>query len=260
VAALVGLPDKPTVVTVQTGVLVSFQPGWRMTVLLLVGLPVLLSLGNWQLQRAEEKRRFELNYLQAQSALPVRPGLADEQPPFTRLRLRGRYDADRQFLLDNQVRDGQIGYWVVTPFRDVDGRNWLVNRGWVAAAQRRDQLPDLVVDTDPEQIVAVVWPDTGLIPALAEERWPSQWPLRIQRLDVDKMAPLVDAVPMELRLEAGQPGVLAPAPVLMTVRASKHTGYAMQWFAFAGVLMLGFLIYGFTMPKRRARLKGSEDV
>lgn len=238
----------------------SFQPGWRMVMLLLVGLPLLLSLGNWQLQRAEEKRRFEVAYLEAQSRLPIMPPASAEAQPFTRLRLIGRYDSKRQFLIDNQIRDGQVGYWVVTPFRGEDGRSWLVNRGWIAAPRRREELPDIDIAGPATQIVAVVWPDTGLIPALAQEQWSSQWPLRIQRLDVRKMAPMVDAVPIELRLEASAPGVLAPAPMLISVTAGKHTGYAVQWFAFAAVLVVGFLIYGFTMPRRRVRLKGSEHV
>lgn len=239
---------------------VSFQPGRRMVVLLLIGLPLLLSLGCWQLQRAEEKRRFEVDYLESLSRLPTDPAAGSDQQPFTRLRLRGHYDSERQFLIDNQIRDGQVGYWVVTPFHGEDGRSWLVNRGWIAAAERRERLPDISVEAGPQQIVAVVWPDTGLIPALAAEQWSLDWPLRIQRLDVLNMARLVDSEPLQLRLEAGQPGVLEPAPLLISVTASKHIGYAVQWFAFAAVLAVGFLIYGFTMPKRRARLRGSENV
>lgn len=231
-----------------------------MVALLLLGLPLLLSLGNWQLDRAEEKRRFETAYLEAQSRLPISPPASSEAPSFTRLRLAGRYDSQRQFLIDNQIRDGQVGYWVVTPFLADDGRTWLINRGWIAAPERRESLPDVGLEAGTREVVAVVWPDTGLIPAFAEEQWQAQWPLRIQRLDVRMMAPLVAAVPVELRLEAAQPGVLAPAPVLISVSAGKHTGYAVQWFAFAAVLLIGFFVYGFTMPRRRVRLKGSEHV
>lgn len=238
----------------------KFQPGYRMVVLLLVGLPVLLTLGNWQLGRAEEKRQFESAYLERQSMLPRPPPAAGLPESFTRLRLRGRYDPDQHFLIDNQIFDGQVGYWVVTPFREANGRRWLINRGWIAAPQSREQLPEIAVVAEPTELVAVVWPDTGLVPLLAEERWSKRWPLRIQRLDVSAMAPLVGAQPLELRLEAAQPGVFTPAPMLLSVTASKHTGYAVQWFAFAGVLVVGFFVYGFTMPKRRERSTGTEHV
>ena len=220
----------------------------------------MLTLGNWQLDRAAEKRAFESAYLERQSMLP-RPPPADGQPEaFTRLRLRGRYDLQRHFLVDNQILNGQVGYWVVTPFQEANGRRWLINRGWLAAPQSREQLPEIPVDSELTALVAVVWPDTGLVPLLAEERWSDRWPLRVQRLDVSTMAPLVDAEPLELRLESAQPGVLAPAPMLISVTASKHTGYAVQWFAFAVVLVVGFFVYGFTIPRRRERSTGTEHV
>src|SRR5690606_22816052 len=44
----------------------------------------------------------------------------------------GRYLADRQFLIDNMILDGRVGYFVITPFQfSRDEPLLLVNRGWL---------------------------------------------------------------------------------------------------------------------------------
>jgi len=236
-----------------------FQPGNRMVLLVVLVLPILLWLGNWQLDRAEEKRRYEITYLERQGMLPIVPPADPAAIAFSRLKLSGHYDTSRQVLLDNQVSAGRVGYWVITRFQTQDGRSWLVNRGWAAAPERRDELPDIQVSEQPCELVAVVWPDTGLVPLLEEDRWEEDWPKRIQRLDVHTLGPLLHSQAVELRLEAGQPGVLEAAPLLIPVSHEKHTGYAVQWFLLAGVLLVGFVFYGFTMTARRERATGSDD-
>jgi surfeit locus 1 family protein len=54
------------------------------------------------------------------------------------------------------------------------------------------------------------------------------------------------AEPVEIRLEAGQPGVFAAAPVDVDFAPERHRGYAVQWFGLAGVLLTGYLIFGFS--------------
>lgn len=237
-----------------------WRPGWRMTLLVLAVLPILIRLGTWQLDRAEEKRAYENAYLERQGMLPVAPPRQDMAAAFSRVKLEGRFDSEQQFLLDNQVRDGRVGYWVINAFHASDGRTWLVNRGWIAAGTDRSKLPDIRPGDGPVEVVVVVWPDTGLLPLLKEDPWDDAWPKRVQRPNVARMAALVGAAAVELRLEAGQPGVLSAAPLLMVVPSVKHTGYAVQWFALAGVLCISFIIYGFVMAARQARPEGPEHV
>jgi len=221
-----------------------FAPGLRMTAFVLVLLPILLALGHWQLDRAAEKRRYLEAFIDRQGGLPVAPGAAPID--FQRLRLIGRYEPKRQFLLDNQVNQGRVGYWVITPFVTRDGTRWLVNRGWVPAAATRATLPDVGAPAGEQRIVVVTWPDMGLPPLFGADTWPEGWPKRIQRLDVGRMAGVVEgARAIQLRLEAGQPGVLVPAPLELPITPAVHTGYAVQWFALAAVLVGGYLALGF---------------
>lgn len=228
----------------EGGVTRRFRPGWKMTTFTLVLLPVVLSLGLWQLDRAEEKRRFESLYLDRIGGLPGVPG--GEVGDFQRLKLVGEYEPERVFLLDNQTRRGAVGYAVISSFLTTDGRRWLVHRGFLAGDPARRALPEIDTPVGQVALVGLVWPELGLLPVFGKDYWEDGWPKLIQRLEVAKMAALLDnAVPREIRLEAGQPGVFTPAPTSLNMPASKHTGYAVQWFGLAAVLIIGFFFFGF---------------
>lgn len=223
-----------------------FRPGWGMSVLVAVLTPALVGLGGWQLERADQKEAYQAR-LVARLGAPAEPPPPDpEDAPFLRVRLEGRYRVREHYLVDNRVRDGRPGYWVVSRFEADDGRVFLVNRGWLAAPQRRGDLPRVPTPAAPLSLEGVVWPDLGLPPLLAPDPWPERWPKRVQRLEVARMAAEGErVVPAEVRLEGGQPGVFEPAPVAVDFAAERHRGYAVQWFALAAVLSVGYVVFGF---------------
>ena len=228
----------------------GFRPGWRMTGFVVVMLPVLVSLGLWQLDRADEKRVLEDRYVDAlgERPRPAESASLDDLPAFARVRVTGRYLSEQQYLIDHQIFQGEVGYWVVSPMVDQDNRAWLINRGFIAAPQRREVLPALPVPDGEVSVVAVLWPDLGLPPAFEEvdpARLAEQaYPRRVQRLDVDLLARLESAVPAQLRLEGGQPGSLTPASLAVDFNPARHTGYAVQWFALAATLLIGYVVLG----------------
>ena len=206
--------------------------------------PILLMLGNWQVDRGAEKRDLENKYLEQLAGLPVTPTAAELNTPFNTIRLSGEYES-MYFLLDNQIHDGIVGYWVIQTFLDDEHGRFLVNRGFIAGSRDRSQLPIIAVPVGKLSPVATVWPDLGLIPILVDVPWDEQWPKQVQRLEIDRMAKLVDAYPAELRLEAGQPSVLVAAPFANGFSDATHKGYALTWFGLSITLVLGFFIYGF---------------
>ena len=207
-------------------------------------LPAVLSLGFWQLARAEQKLKLEEAYLDRIGARPVAPASTLED--FQRLRLSGRFEQGRDFLLDNQTEGGAVGYAVITPFMAQDGRRWLLNRGFVAGDRSRRTLPEVPTPDGAQVVIGIVWPELGLLPQFGEDPWAAGWPKPIQRLDVVRMAALLEgAVAREIRLEAGQPGVFSAARQSLNMPAAKHTGYAVQWFGLALALAVGYVVFGF---------------
>jgi cytochrome oxidase assembly protein ShyY1 len=224
-----------------------FAPGWTMTLVVAVLLPVLVMLGLWQLERAAEVSGYQNRYLERISTTPRMPPASLREADFLRIRLQGEYQPGRHYLVDNRVRGGKPGYWVISRFQADDGRVYLVNRGWLAAPPSRDALPPVSTPTGRLRLLGMIWPDTGLPPLLAPDPWPAAWPKRVQRLDITRMAREGEAVvAAEVRLEPGQPGVLAAAPLDTVFTPERHYGYAVQWFALACVLAVAYLVFGFT--------------
>jgi cytochrome oxidase assembly protein ShyY1 len=214
-----------------------------MSVFTLVMLPAVVSLGFWQLSRGAEKRAMEMDYLTRLTDLPAAVDQLDAAERFQRIRFLGQF-SDEIFLVDNQVHQGRTGYWIVQVFDTINGLRLLVNRGFIAAPQRREELPETITPSGTIELVGTLWPFTGLIPVLDDDPWPEGWPKRVQRLDVERMAAAVGARAAEVRLEPGQPGVETAAPFAKVLSDAKHLGYAATWFGLALVLTAGYVAFG----------------
>jgi surfeit locus 1 family protein len=235
----------------------GFRPGWKMSALVAIVLPALLALGSWQLARASFKADLQDAWLASIGALPVTAGeLMDGSRPsggFLRVRLIGRYDGERQFLVDNRTHRGVAGYEVVTRFV-TDSGSFLVNRGWIAAGVTRSELPRLPLPSEPVTVIGQVWPDMGTPPVFGTDDWGETWPKRVQRLDFHRISELISgAHPLEVRLEAGQPGALIVSRSTGDFGRARHVGYALQWFGLAVVLMVGFIFFGVRAAHDRQR-------
>ena len=215
-----------------------------MTIAVALLLPGVVFLGFWQLDRAEQKRVLETAYLTQLTALPVNAADVQASSAFQRVKLSGEFLSEA-FLVDNQVAAGVTGYWLLQGFVDVSGRRLLVNRGFVAAASRRDLLPTIRVPVGRVTLIGAVWPFTGLIPVLDDDVWSNSWPKRVQRLDVERMARTLGTEAFEVRLEPGQPGVVQAAPFAKVLSDATHMGYAVTWFGLAFALTVGYLAFGF---------------
>jgi len=229
------------------------RPAWPLSLLTLLLVPVAVRLGTWQLDRADEKRALESGYLASLGGLPI-----DEEtfrharnPAFRRTHLEGEY-AEVQFYVDNHTHRGAPGYWVVTPFRSDRGAVYFVNRGWIGA-HGRNELPAAPPPAGGQRIEVVPWPDTGLGPLAGRDDWGAAWPKRVQQLDVERMGRLFDdSVAMQLRLEAGSPGILEPVAATLDLSPARHLGYAVQWFALGAALFATWLVVGWRRVRRVA--------
>ena len=230
-----------------------------MTVLALAGVLLFAQLGHWQWHRAQEKRALAAAFAAGATGLVKPLGMRSTAnlPRYTQLRARGRYEAARQFLLDNMGHDGTTGYEVLTPFRLDDGRLLLVNRGWMPLpGGQRDTLPDIavrdlgVIDiTGRLDILPVTALKAGIAPPSTENHWP-------KRTSFPNEAQLSAALGEPL--ESGQL-LLAPGEPHGYLRdwhsagagfgPERHIAYAVQWWAFS--LLCGFL-YLFMNIERRA--------
>lgn len=225
-----------------------FAPGWQLWIFTLFFLPILLSLGVWQLDRAEQKRQLQIqiDQQQQQPAIPLTEVQASTELAWRALQLTGQFDPERVWLLDNRTRNGQAGVEVLQLFHDQPSDLWLVvNRGWVAWPDRR-QLPNVPTPEGIVQLQAEALPDPESGFRLHSTS-AAGWPRLIAHVDPAVFAEQAGR-PMQpwiARLRSGSPSALRLEWPAMPMSASKHTGYAVQWFALATALLILFVWAGY---------------
>ncbi|MGB1334260.1 MAG: SURF1 family protein, partial [Porticoccaceae bacterium] len=123
----------------------KWQPNAKLLVFSLLMMPLLLSLGMWQLERGEEKQQI-VDHHKYNHQLPpiISPNqlTTGENHQYRLAWIRGAVDNQRVIILDNKVRNGRPGYEILQPVT-VSGlsEKLLINRGWIAASLDRDILP-----------------------------------------------------------------------------------------------------------------------
>jgi surfeit locus 1 family protein len=201
-------------------------------------------LGFWQLRRLDQRRALNamLSERLSAAARPVRDVARDTAAaPFRRATAAGTYDFANEFALAARTRQGSPGANIVTPLRFAGTDTAvLVNRGWVYAPDAmtvdfaRWREPDAA--TISGYLVAIERGKRGAVSASTDRRV-------LRHLDVDSLAARLPYPVLPFVLVAMQPATAAdtiparlPAPVL---DEGPHLGYAIQWFAFALIGVVG---------------------
>lgn len=242
-------PD-PTPLPHRRGVHVGrfhFTPGWIPTLATLALLVLLFRLGQWQLDRAHYKEmvleriasRSQVETADLDSLLRLEGDVTDYP-----VQVRGHYLNEFNLLLDNRVHDAEPGYEVLTPFL-TENRVLLVNRGWIAQGASRAQFPAIPAEAEEQTLQGTAHVPNPAFFVLKEDNYSAvSWPFLIQKIDLEKTAPLFDypMVPFVLRLN--------PDPTSGFVREwhsdfmgpEKHYGYAVQWFSLFAALLVIYLV------------------
>ncbi len=225
----------------------AFRPGLLPTLATLALLPVLVGLGLWQLGRYDYKQALWESFRSpGETEMPAAGVTGADDQRFRLVSARGQYLGDRQFLIDNMVRQGRNGFYVLTPLQLADGDLLLVNRGWIPQDGLRRPLGELEVSGEDRRVRGRV----GALPVagikLDGEGSPevSSWPSIRQFPDIDELAAALDAPvkPWVLLLAPDdgdgfvrewEPGGLPP---------STHLGYAVQWFGLATALVVIYVL------------------
>lgn len=244
-----GVPATPAKARSPSRRFVVFAGGALVAIL----VPVFVSLGLWQWEKAEAKATRQM-LLDSRSreptiALPATPVDA-EALRYRRVTVRGTYEPQHQILIDNRVHQEQAGYHVVTPLR-IEGSEMrvLVNRGWVSAGGSR-QLPPVETPTGPQELQAsAIVPGTRFF-TLANEPANAGWKTVWQNLDLARYRESVDfqlqPVVLQLDPQSAGGGFVRDWP-RPDERIERHLGYAWQWFGFA-VATVGIWLFFLLRP------------
>lgn len=220
----------------------------KITAFFVLFFPLMIGLGFWQLDREAQKQALLQQQTRQQARPPAPVGdidwTAGAALAYQPVRLSGRYRDDRSFLLDNRLREGRVGYEVLTPLVTEDG-TVLVNRGWVPLGGSRQQLPELPAVSGTVTLTGRLHVPEGRPFLLSDRADPlgDRWPRRIQAIDPERMADALDRElrPYTVRIDPDQPGALVTDWTAAVIRPATHRGYALQWFTMAAVLLILFV-------------------
>ena len=235
------------------------QPQWLVHVSAAILLLLFLQLGAWQVTRGNFKSQLQTTTDLAENTEVEYVELPLNEPTewrYKKVQLVGQYLPSYQFLLDNQVRDQQPGYNILTPFRVYQPRTVvLVDRGWVPQGTQRDVFPSVSVNDERIRItgsIYVPYQQAFSLGGIAEGE-DEGWPRRIQYVDYDELAERLetDLQPFTLRLDPQEKFGYRRDWLATQLPAKKHYGYAFQWFALAMAVVVLWWIYAVRPVLRR---------
>lgn len=245
-------------------------PKWLLShlfVALLVGAMVMA--GMWQLNRLSD-RKDQNERIEARAILPevavetlvVGPGYeqgADLE--FRRVTATGTFDRSAEVLVRNRPLDGSPGRWALTPLVLEDGRAVLVNRGWIPNSFSPGE-PRPAADPPVDSVIVKGWVrPTETASGLQVSDAPDGVLLDVARPNIariDQQTPY-NLLPIWIQADSPPLGTASsipdlPRPIaLPPLDDGPHLSYAVQWFVFSTIGLIGYPLVLRRVAAQRAR-------
>lgn len=237
---------------------------WRVTFFSVCLLPLLITLGFWQLDRAKEKQIIIDLWESQQTLAPIKLDTntinmlfkdsitnkkIETDQRFRKIQFEGVFDKDHYWLLEGKTHRGHVGYQVVMPVNiDIDGsasKQWiLVNRGWVKGSAYRNELPIFTTPGSKIKIEGNLAEPANALFVTETVKKRGQWPFQILEVDIDSMSKQlgVDLPNKIVKIDPSSPYALTAVWPKVNVLPAKHQAYAFQWFAMALALLILWLV------------------
>ena len=235
---------------------VATRPRWVGFTMLVGGLfVVFVLLGRWQLHRADEQHRDDAVRETSRTAPVVvvdtvtQPDVApDADNEWRAVTASGTYDPDHQLLVRNRSLNAKNGYLVLVPLRTDAGPDLVVVRGWIPSggtAEAPDALPAV-----PSGTVTVSGRLRLPEPSVGATELPAG---QVERIVPAEVADVTGRPTYGgwVVLGTEEPSTTGTAAAVTTLPDGSepagrwpisHTVYAGQWFIFALIAVVGWVI------------------
>ncbi len=236
-----------------------FRGRWLIATLAVLALCALfLRLGGWQLRRLEDRRAANALLLarMEQPALTLDGRALDaETDDLRRAVVRGTFDYSQEIVLRNRTYNELPGVHVIVPLRITGaaaGAAILVDRGWIpyelAGPEQRTQFQDAAGPVEVRGILRRSQVQSSS--ASPADRRPEAGQLRLDawhRIDIPRIQEQIPYPLASVFLEE-EPAATGssrrfPRPVPeIELSEGSHLYYAIQWFSFAAILLVGYVV------------------
>lgn len=238
------------------------------TVLVLAASGVMIRLGIWQLDRLEGRRAFNAQVLSQRDQPPfvidqngVHADLASME--FRSVEAVGEFDYSNQILLGNQGYEDRLGVHLLTPLR-IDGSESyiLIDRGWVPYEdvvandlEKHNETGTIKVSG----ILRASQGKVGLKNCVDENNLTVGSILQIWCVDLGSIEQQLSYQLLDSYVWQTPVGEQTSPPyrsqLNFEISEGPHLGYAIQWFTFTALLIIG---YPFFIRKEVSARKNSE--
>ncbi len=271
------MADTPHNNQLQTSKAPANRRVWLAVVLLGVIGTIFVGLGNWQLDRADQRRDVAAMIESGRQSAPTELSETVDPTalkPWQSAQATGQWMPQFSVLLDNRNLDGKPGFWLATPLKLSPNLAILVLRGWVARpigqynpfpvitqgsdritvagelAMRVPQLYELAKD-DGHSIRPVAVSEDGPERTAVNLKKLTQ----LQNVSIDAMSEATGLkfLPVVLmQTNASDAQALKQQWPTPSIDADTNIGYAMQWFSFS---VIAFVAMGVLLWRSRRRAK-----
>lgn len=255
-----------------------FTPRWiALLAFALVVIGTCIRLGIWQLDRLEQRRALNDRIRAGFAAAPSAPddlstaAVEPDELAYRPMEVTGTYDAEHEVLLYGRALDGRPGHHVLTPLVYEAGEGdagaptaILVDRGWVPFEFGTPPVPRAAPPAGPVTVTGFLLPVEGRSDDVID-RGPSGAILTVRHADPAALEGDVpyELWPLTLQLQEQSPPqsgdlpAIAPPPEL---DEGPHRSYAVQWFTFAAIAGIGYVVLVRREAKDRAREGADAEV
>ena len=218
----------------------------KILIFAIIFVPITISLGIWQIERANEKKLIIANYdkllVSAPIALQKNQMLNNWQP----IETTGTYQ-DTVVYEDNAINNGKAGFKVYHLFRNDDGTFIFIHRGFIERNLIKNNLPEVEIPTEKKSIYGTtLFKQNNTFVKNIEESDSRIIQEFNASLLIDKYPMLKDKYlhPFLFNLDIRDVNKYQPIEKPVNMTASKHIGYAIQWFGLCAALII-LTIYAF---------------
>ena len=212
----------------------------KILIFAIIFVPITISLGMWQIERANEKKLIIANYdkllVSAPIALQKNQMLNNWQP----IETTGTYE-DTIVYEDNAINNGKAGFKVYHLFRNDDGTFIFIHRGFIERNLIKNNLPEVEIPAEKKSIYGTtLFKQNNAFVKNIEESDSRIIQEFNASLLIDKYPMLKDKYlhPFLFNLDIRDVNKYQPIEKPVNMTASKHIGYAIQWFGLCAALII----------------------
>ena len=212
----------------------------KILIFAIIFVPITISLGLWQIERANEKKVIISNYDKLLVSTPI--ALQKEQPleNWQPIETVGAYQ-DLVIYEDNAINSGKAGFKIYHLFQNGDGTFIFVHRGFIERNLIKNNLPRIDTPVGKKNILGTtLFKQNNTFVKNIEES-----DIRIiQEFNasvlIERFPILKDRYlhPFLFNLDVRDADKFQPIEKPVNMTATKHIGYAIQWFGLCAALII----------------------